>query len=156
MCGYLNPVPSSYFSQLDSNGQRRDKAKRPELSKCSVEFIAPGEYMVRPPQPPVFVFCIDVSAISVSNGMLKTCCDAIKESLDTLQVRARVCHSLLLFFCFSNTRVCFACRKMSILTLPLFSLLCSFYSYIPHFLSPSLPSSIYHFFGPTLYPYWVI
>ena len=48
MCGMLNDVPSSYFSQLDSNNQRRDKMKRPELSKCSVEFVAPGDYMVRP------------------------------------------------------------------------------------------------------------
>lgn len=97
MCGFLNPVPSSYFSQLDSNGQRRDKAKRPELSKCSVEFVAPGEYMVRPPQPPVFFFVIDVSAISASNGMLKTCCDAIKESLDTLQNMPRAQMGVITF-----------------------------------------------------------
>ena len=43
----LNDVPSSYFSHLDANGQRRDRDQRPELAKASVEFIAPGDYMVR-------------------------------------------------------------------------------------------------------------
>ena len=90
MCGMLNDVPSSYFSQLDSNGRRRDQAKRPELSNCSVEFVAPGDYMVRPPQPPVYFFCLDVSALSISSGMLVTACAAIKESLDTLMAYPRV------------------------------------------------------------------
>jgi protein transport protein SEC24 len=58
ICGMLNDVPTSYFSHLDNNGLRRDRAQRPELSKCSVEFVAPGDYMVRPPQPPVFFFVI--------------------------------------------------------------------------------------------------
>lgn len=44
ICGMLNDVPTSYFSHLDSNGQRRDKDQRPELSRCSVEFVAPGSY----------------------------------------------------------------------------------------------------------------
>jgi hypothetical protein len=43
----LNDVPSTYFSHLDSNGHRRDRDQRPELSRCSVEFVAPGDYMVR-------------------------------------------------------------------------------------------------------------
>ena len=47
ICGMLNDVPSSYFSHLDANGQRRDRDQRPELAKASVEFIAPGDYMVR-------------------------------------------------------------------------------------------------------------
>jgi protein transport protein SEC24 len=64
ICGMLNDVPSSYFSHLDANGQRRDRDTRPELCKASVEFVAPGDYMVRPPQPPVYFFVIDVSAAS--------------------------------------------------------------------------------------------
>lgn len=58
ICGMLNDVPTTYFSHLDSNGQRRDRDQRPELSRCSVEFVAPGDYMVRPPQPPVYFFVI--------------------------------------------------------------------------------------------------
>ena len=97
MCGMLNDVPSSYFSQLDSGGQRRDKHKRPELSKCSVEFVAPGDYMVRPPQPPVYFFVIDVSAFSAQSGMLRTATDAIKESLDEMSSHPRTQIGFLTF-----------------------------------------------------------
>jgi len=48
-----NDVPSTYFSHLDNNGQRRDRDQRPELSRCSVEFVAPGDYMVR-----IFGLCV--------------------------------------------------------------------------------------------------
>ena len=43
---------------------------RPELCRSSVEFIAPGDYMVRPPQPPVYFFVIDVSAASAQSGTI--------------------------------------------------------------------------------------
>lgn len=52
ICGILNDVPNAYFSNLDQSGQRKDRSDRPELSRCSVEFIAPSDYMVRPPVPP--------------------------------------------------------------------------------------------------------
>jgi protein transport protein SEC24 len=84
ICGMLNDVPTSYFSHLDANGHRRDRDQRPELSRCSVEFVAPGDYMVRPPQPPVYIFVIDVSSTSSQSGMLESCVRAIKESLDDL------------------------------------------------------------------------
>jgi protein transport protein SEC24 len=84
ICGMLNDVPSSYFSHLDASGRRRDRDQRPELCHSSVEFIAPGDYMVRPPQPPVYFFVIDVSAVSAQSGMLQWCVDAIKGSLDEL------------------------------------------------------------------------
>ena len=84
ICGVLNDVPSTYFSHLDANGQRRDRDQRPELSRCSVEFIAPADYMVRPPVPPVYFFVIDVTAVPGASQMLKSCVTAIKESLDSL------------------------------------------------------------------------
>lgn len=84
ICGMLNDIPNPYFSHLDQNGQRRDKDQRPELSRCSVEFVAPGDYMVRPPQPPVYFFVIDVSTSAGTSGMLTSLVTAIKNSLDTL------------------------------------------------------------------------
>ncbi len=80
----LNDVPSNYFSHLDSNGRRRDRDQRPELSKCSVEFVAPGDYMVRPPQPPVYFFVIDVSEAALHSGMLHSLVNAVKNCLDDL------------------------------------------------------------------------
>lgn len=84
ICGMLNDVPTSYFSHLDQNGQRRDRDQRPELSRCSVEFVAPGDYMVRPPQPPVYFFVLDVTSGAGSSGMLTSAVNAIRRSLDEL------------------------------------------------------------------------
>lgn len=89
ICGMLNDVPSQYFSHLDANGQRRDKDQRPELSNCSVEFVAPGDYMVRPPQPPVYFFVIDVSEASIASGMLTSLVRAVKDSLDDIPGNVR-------------------------------------------------------------------
>jgi protein transport protein SEC24 len=84
MCSALNDVPKPYFCHLDGNGRRADLNERPELRKGQVEFVAPGEYMVRPPQAPCFVFVIDVSSYAVSSGMLQATVDTIKEQLETM------------------------------------------------------------------------
>jgi len=84
ICAQLNETPTPYFCHLDESGQRRDRYDRPELSQACVEYIAPSEYMVRPPQPPSYFFVIDVSAISVRSGMLQSVANAIKRSLDDL------------------------------------------------------------------------
>lgn len=82
LCGVSNDVASSYFSHLKSNQQRQDREERPELHKGSVEFVAPSEYMMRPPQPPCYVFVIDVSAPGV--GALRAITETIKTQLDHL------------------------------------------------------------------------
>lgn len=64
-------VPGEYFAHLDASGRRVDLDQRPELTKGSVEFIAPAEYMVRPPMPPLYFFLIDVSLTAVRSGMLE-------------------------------------------------------------------------------------
>ena len=89
ICAQLNDCPSNYFCHLDEQGNRRDKEQRPELSKAVVEFIAPAEYMVRPPQEPTYFFVIDVSAMAVRSGMLKSTAEAIRRSLDDLPGRGR-------------------------------------------------------------------
>lgn len=84
ICSQLNEVPAPYFCHLDEDGRRRDRDTRPELSQGVVEFVAPSEYMVRPPQPPSYFFVIDVSLTSVRSGMLTSVAHAISTSLDTL------------------------------------------------------------------------
>jgi protein transport protein SEC24 len=84
VCGMANDVPVEYFSSLDQNGRRRDADERPELSRGTVEWVAPAEYMVRPPMPPVFFFAIDVSAPSVAAGLVGAAAQAIKACLDEL------------------------------------------------------------------------
>ncbi|CAG8554291.1 7755_t:CDS:10 [Diversispora eburnea] len=55
-----------------------------ELNHAVVEFVAPTEYMVRPPQPPVYLFVIDVSFPAVQSGAVATAAKTILESLDRI------------------------------------------------------------------------
>ncbi|KAK4282694.1 hypothetical protein QN277_014040 [Acacia crassicarpa] len=84
VCTLLNDVPSEYFAQLDATGRRVDLDQRPELTKGTVEFVAPAEYMVRPPMPPVYFFLIDVSISAVRSGMIEVVAQTIKTCLDEL------------------------------------------------------------------------
>ncbi|GJQ10688.1 hypothetical protein GpartN1_g2479.t1 [Galdieria partita] len=83
-CGFLSDVPSDYYCPLDNSGRRLDANERPELTCGSVDFVAPSEYMVRPPMPPTYLFVIDVSASSVSCGALNCFISSIRQSLDFL------------------------------------------------------------------------
>ncbi|CAI0437424.1 unnamed protein product [Linum tenue] len=84
ICALLNDVPGDYFAHLDATGRRVDLDQRPELTKGSVEFVAPTEYMVRPPMPPLYFFLIDVSISSVRSGMIEVVAKTIKSCLDDL------------------------------------------------------------------------
>jgi protein transport protein SEC24 len=57
---------------------------RPELARGTVEFVAPKEYMVRPPMPQVFFFLVDVSVNAVSTGAVASACSAINRVLADL------------------------------------------------------------------------
>lgn len=81
---FAHTVPSLYFSPTDDNGKRRDHDERVELTNGSVQFLAPPEYMVRPPVPPVYMFVLDVSYAAASSGMLHVAAEAIRQTLKDL------------------------------------------------------------------------
>ncbi|ORY21598.1 hypothetical protein BCR39DRAFT_553330 [Naematelia encephala] len=83
MCGLSNEVPQ-LFDWDQREGKPADRWARKELNHSVVEFIAPTEYMVRPPQPPVYAFVIDVSQAAVQSGMVATAARTILESLDSI------------------------------------------------------------------------
>lgn len=83
ICGLNNDVPQQ-FDWDEARGMRADRYTRNEINYGVVEFVAPPEYMVRPPQPPVYVFVLDVSAHAVQNGLLATAARTIQENLDRL------------------------------------------------------------------------
>lgn len=68
LCYLSNEVPS-FFDWDPKTNEQLDRFARPELCHGVVEFIAPQEYMVRPPQPVVILFLIDVSHAAVASGM---------------------------------------------------------------------------------------
>jgi len=83
MCNLTNDVPQA-FDWDAAGGKSLDRWQRPDLNHAVVEFIAPQEYMVRPPQPLVYLFLIDVSYASVTSGLLATTARCIRESLDRI------------------------------------------------------------------------
>ncbi|NXL95450.1 SC24B protein, partial [Alectura lathami] len=58
--------------------------KRPEVQNSTVEFIASSDYMLRPPQPAVYLFVLDVSHNAVDSGYLTIVCNSLLENLDKL------------------------------------------------------------------------
>ena len=84
MCRMMNDCPAGYYCPTDNYGQRVDVTSRPELCHASCEFVAPTEYMVRPPQRPIFTFLLDVGYNAVQSGMLKAQCDGILAALPKL------------------------------------------------------------------------
>jgi len=67
MCNMSNEVPQ-LFDWDQARNQPGDRWARDELNHSVVEFVAPTEYMVRPPQPAVYIFLIDVSHVAVQSG----------------------------------------------------------------------------------------
>ena len=83
MCNLTNDVPQAF--DWDAAAQKSaDRWQRPELNHAVVEFVAPQEYMVRPPQPLVYLFLFDVSFQSVSCGLLATSARTILDSLNRI------------------------------------------------------------------------
>ncbi|KAL2203631.1 COPII component protein [Sarocladium strictum] len=83
MCNLSNDVPQAF--DWDAAAQQSvDRWNRHELNHSVVEFVAPQEYMVRPPQPLVYLFCFDVSYAAVSNGLLATAARTILDSLNRI------------------------------------------------------------------------
>ncbi|TVY58707.1 Protein transport protein SEC24 [Lachnellula cervina] len=83
MCNLTNDVPQAF--DWDTAAQKSvDRWQRPELNHAVVEFVAPQEYMVRPPQPLVYLFLFDVSYASVSCGLLATSARTILDSLNRI------------------------------------------------------------------------
>lgn len=80
ICSLENDIPPDFDFDIRTK-QPIDRMTRPELTSCIVEYEASPEYMVRPPQPAVFTFLIDVSSASLSNGVVSV---ASRTIIDTL------------------------------------------------------------------------
>ncbi|KAM6148135.1 protein transport protein Sec24D isoform 3-T3 [Erethizon dorsatum] len=85
-CNCVNDVPPFYFQHLDHIGRRLDHYEKPELSLGSYEFVATLDYCRKnkPPNPPAFIFMIDVSYSNIKNGLVKLICEELKTMLEKL------------------------------------------------------------------------
>ncbi|PHH76443.1 hypothetical protein CDD83_4257 [Cordyceps sp. RAO-2017] len=83
MCNLSNDVPQAFDWDAAAQ-QAADRWQRHELNHSVVEFVAPQEYMVRPPQPLVYLFLFDVSHSAVANGLLATGARTVLDSLNRI------------------------------------------------------------------------
>ncbi|CAF4144573.1 unnamed protein product [Rotaria socialis] len=76
-------VPPEYFNHLDHSGRRMDWYQRPELCLGSYEVLATKQYCKdeKWPEPPAFIFMIDVSYNSVRSGLVEYICHILKNEL---------------------------------------------------------------------------
>uniref|UniRef100_A0A8C4V4G9 SEC24 homolog B, COPII coat complex component n=1 Tax=Falco tinnunculus TaxID=100819 RepID=A0A8C4V4G9_FALTI len=83
LCYRVNDVPEEFmYNPLTrSYGEPH---KRPEVQNSTVELIASSDYMLRPPQPAVYLFVLDVSHNAVEAGYLTIVCQSLLENLDKL------------------------------------------------------------------------
>ncbi|XP_017285258.1 protein transport protein Sec24B isoform X2 [Kryptolebias marmoratus] len=91
LCYRVNDVPDEFMYNPVTRSYG-EPHKRPEVQNSTVEFIASSDYMLRPPQPAVYLFVLDVSHNAVEAGYLKRFCDSLLENLDKIpgDTRTRV------------------------------------------------------------------
>lgn len=111
ICYMVCEFPSAY--DYDSASQAQvPRSSKAELNSPVYEFLAPADYMSRPPQPPAYVFLLDVTYGAINSGMVATAARTILDSLDQLpnsDGRTRVAFithdAALHFYSFANGEV---------------------------------------------------
>ena len=83
LCYRVNELPEEFLYDPVSKSYG-DPSRRPECKSSTIEFIAPSEYMLRPPQPAVYLFLLDVSRQALESGYLRNVCDILLDELDKL------------------------------------------------------------------------
>lgn len=107
LCYRVNELPEEF--QYDPVSKTYgDPSRRPEIRSSTIEYIAPAEYMLRPPQPAVYLFLLDISRLAVECGYLNLFCSVLQEELVNLpgdsrtQVGFIAYDSCLHFFSFAE------------------------------------------------------
>ncbi|XP_029416751.1 protein transport protein Sec24A isoform X2 [Nannospalax galili] len=88
LCYRVNDVPEE-FMYNPLTRVYGEPHRRPEVQNATIEFMAPSEYMLRPPQPPVYLFVLDVSHNAVETGYLNSVCQSLLDNLDLLPGNTR-------------------------------------------------------------------
>ncbi|KAL1139045.1 hypothetical protein AAG570_009106 [Ranatra chinensis] len=96
LCFRVNDLPGEFeYDPLTKT--YGDPSRRPEIKSATIEFIAPSEYMVRPPQPAAYVFVIDISRLGAEAGYLKIFCETLLSQLDALPGDSRTAVAFITF-----------------------------------------------------------
>lgn len=88
LCYRVNELPEEFQYDPVSKSYG-DPSRRPEIKSSTIEYIAPSEYMLRPPQPAVYLFLLDISRLAIESGYLHTVCEVLSSLLSSLPGDAR-------------------------------------------------------------------
>ncbi|KAG1688208.1 Protein transport protein Sec24B [Nymphon striatum] len=88
LCYRVNELPEEFLFDPVSK-QYGDPSRRPEVNVATVEFIAPSEYMLRPPQPAVYLYLLDVTRNALATGYLDIFCKTLLTEIDNIPGDAR-------------------------------------------------------------------
>lgn len=83
LCYRVNELPEEFQYDPVSKSYG-DPSRRPEIKASTIEYIAPSEYMLRPPQPAVYLFLLDISRLAIESGYLHTVCEVLSSQLSNL------------------------------------------------------------------------
>ncbi|XP_060757186.1 protein transport protein Sec24B isoform X3 [Neoarius graeffei] len=96
LCYRVNDVPDEFMYNPVTRSYG-EPHKRPEVQNATVEFIASSDYMLRPPQPAVYLFVLDVSHNAVETGYLNVLCQTLLDNLEKLPGDSRTRIGFLTF-----------------------------------------------------------
>ncbi|KAI5628901.1 protein transport protein Sec24B isoform X1 [Silurus asotus] len=96
LCYRVNDVPDEFMYNPVTRSYG-EPHKRPEVQNATVEFIASSDYMLRPPQPAVYLFVMDVSHNAVETGYLSVLCQSLLDNLEKLPGDSRTRIGFLTF-----------------------------------------------------------
>jgi len=83
LCFRTNDLPEE-FNICPTTKTYGSPNRRPEVNNATIEYIAPSEYMLRPPQPAVYLFLFDVSYTAMECGYLQMVTEVLLDKLDQL------------------------------------------------------------------------
>ncbi|KAI6651495.1 Protein transport protein Sec24B [Oopsacas minuta] len=96
ICHRANALPDG-FNPDDAMKANNITGSYSEVQSPIVEYIANSDYALRPPQPPVYVFVLDVSNASVVSGALSAFCKTLIECIDEIPGDSRTQVGLITF-----------------------------------------------------------
>lgn len=96
LCHRINEVPEEFIYDYQSR-RMIDIMTRPELNHGSIEFVASVEYMVRPPQPAIYLFVFECTSSAVQLGYIRYLASALLASIDQIPGDSRTLIGFIAF-----------------------------------------------------------
>lgn len=96
-CGGNTRVPHEHGGPVGMDGRRTDIDIKPEFGFGTVEHIVDGQYQIREPMLPTYLFLIDCTSDAITSGMTSTVCSAISSLLESISGRERARVAIVAF-----------------------------------------------------------